>query len=249
MTDRQARITQAFSLGAGTYDDAATVQWSVAHRLVERIESGTNERPQRILEIGCGTGLLSAQLARAFPDSDLLLTDISPSMLKRCRARMGDRHRYQVVDGERPEELTGQFDLIVSSLAFQWFAELGDGLCRLSQHLAPCGRMLFSTLGCDTFSEWRQVHTEQGLSCGAHHYPSGNDLPWPDGFSHRLHAEWVAQFHASGLDFVRSLKAIGAREPTSGYQPLAPGALRRLLASLGGGFSVTYHILYGEIVR
>ena len=158
-----------------------------------------------------------------------------------------------VIWDERPAPvqlaLCGRTDLLIPSAMSEASADLGGGLCRLSQHLAPRGRMLFSTLGCDTFSEWRQVHTEQGLSCGAHHYPSANDFPWPDGFSHQLHAEWVAQFHASGLDFVRSLKAIGDREPTSGYQPLAPGALRRLLASLGGGFSVTYHILYGEIVR
>jgi malonyl-CoA O-methyltransferase len=249
MSNRKARIAEAFSMGARTYDDAATVQWSVAHRLAERIGSATVESSQRILEIGCGTGLLSAQLVRAFPDSELLLTDIAPSMLNRCRARLGNYHRYQLLDGERPEELSGKFDLIVSSLAFQWFADLRGALNRLSRYLAPRGRMVFATLGYDTFSEWRQIHTDQGLSCGAHHYPSAADFPWPDGFSRRLHAEWVAQSHASGLDFVRSLKMIGAHEPVSGHQRLAPGALRRLLASLEGGFSVTYHILYGEIAR
>jgi malonyl-CoA O-methyltransferase len=249
MIDRKARIAQAFSLGATTYDNAATVQWSVAHRLAERIESAAAESPQRILEIGCGTGLLSAQLARAFPDCDLLLTDIAPSMLDRCRARMGNRHRYQLLDGERPEELSGQFDLIVSSLAFQWFSDLRGGLSLLSKHLVPRGRLLFATLGCDTFTEWRQVHTDRGLSCGTHHYPRAEDFPWPDGFSHRLHAEWLVQSHTNGLDFVRNLRVIGAHEPISGYRSLAPGAFRRLLTSLDDGFSVTYHVLYGEIFR
>lgn len=249
MSDRKARIAQAFSSRAATYDDAAALQWAVANRLAERIGSAAAAPPQRILEIGCGTGFLSARLADAFPRSDLLLTDIAPYMLSRCRSRLGDRHRYQVLDGERPERLTGQFDLIASSLAFQWFADLRGGLERLSQLLAPGGRMLFATLGCRTFIEWRQVHADLGLPCGAQNYPSAEDFPWPDGFSHGIDAELVAQPHATGADFVRSLKLLGAHEPAPGYRPLPPGAFRRLLASLQGGFSVTYHLLYGEIYR
>jgi malonyl-CoA O-methyltransferase len=249
MTDRKARIAQAFSQRAGTYDDAAALQRSVAHRLAERIGSSTVVAPRRILEIGCGTGFLSARLAQAFPESGLLLTDIAPAMLNRCRSRLGDRHRYQVLDGERPEELTGQFDLIASSLAFQWFIDLRGGLERLSRLLAPGGRMLFATLGLQTFIEWRHAHISLGLPCGAQNYPRAEDLPWPEGFSSVLDAELVTQSHANGLDFVRSLKMLGAHEPVRGYRPLPAGAFRRLLASLEGGFSVTYQLLYGEIYR
>jgi malonyl-CoA O-methyltransferase len=249
MTDRKARIAQAFSLGAGTYDEAGALQWLIARRLAERIGSSTAVPPQRILEIGCGTGFLSARLAHAYPKSALLLTDIAPSMLNRCRSRMGDRHRYLVLDGERPEDLTGQFDLIASSLTFQWFADLRGGLERLSHLLAPGGRMLFATLGCRTFIEWRQVHADLGLPCGTQHYPSAEDFPWPAGFSCEIDSELEIQPYANGADFVRSLKALGAHEPAPGYRPLASGAFRRLLASLEGGFAVTYHMLYGEIYR
>ncbi len=248
MIDRKARIAQAFSLRAETYDDVAALQLVVSRRLAERIGSAA-ALPHRILEIGCGTGFLSARLAHAFPEGDLLLTDISPSMLNRCRSRMGDRHRYQVLDGERPKELTGQFDLIVSSLAFQWFADLRGGLEQLSLRLARGGRMLFATLGCQTFVEWRQAHTDLGLPCGLQDYPSAEHFPWPYGFSHRLDAELLTEFHPNGMEFVRRLRLLGAREPTADYRPLPSGAFRRLLASLESGFSVTYHVLYGEIFQ
>jgi malonyl-CoA O-methyltransferase len=245
---RKARIARAFSLQAGAYDDVAPVQRLAAGRLAERIGQRAVP-PRRILEIGCGTGFLSARLAGMFPESDLLLTDISPAMLQHCRARLGEGPRYQVLDGEQPEALTDKFDLIASSLAFQWFDDLRGGMETLGHLLAPGGRMVFATMGRGSFTEWRQAHADFGLPCGAQDYPGAEDFPWPDGFSHRLDDELVVQNYDNGMDFARRLKMLGAREPAPGHRPLPAGAFRRLLASLEGGFSVTYHLLYGEIFR
>lgn len=246
---RKDRITRAFASKAGAYDAVADVQWMVARRLAERIDAAHLRAPARILEVGCGTGFLSSRLAEAFADSEMVLTDIAPSMLERCRARVGNRPRYLVLDGERPEGLDGGFDLIVSSLAFQWFVDLGAALQRLSQLLAPGGRMMFATLGRKTFAEWRQAHHALGLACGTPEYPTAEELPWPPGMAHDLDEDLISQPYADGHDFVKSLKALGASEPAPGYQPLSPGAFRRLLASLDGGFTATYHVLYGSIRR
>ena len=242
---RKERIAKSFSSRAGGYDLAADVQWLVAGRLADRIER--IERPKRVLEIGCGTGFLSGRLMAAFPDSDMVLTDISPSMLERCHARVGDRPRYVVLDGERPERLEGRYDLIVASLAFQWFVDLKGGLERLSYLLAPEGRMLFATLGPKTFAEWRAAHVRLGLVCGTPQFPGVEDFPWPEGFGHRANEELLRQPYADGRDFVKTLKALGAGEPAPGYTPLSAGSFRRLLASLDHEFAVTYHVLFGEI--
>jgi malonyl-CoA O-methyltransferase len=97
------------------------------------------------------------------------------------------------------------------------------------------------------FNEWRRAHADLGMACGTQIYPSDEAFPWPAEYSHAVSEELVAQTHANGADFVRSLKALGAREPTPGYRPLPPGAFRRLLTALEGSFSVTYHVLYAEI--
>ena len=248
MTHRKSRIAEAFDAQAAAYDTVAPVQAEIARRLAARIKART-PAPRRILEIGCGTGLLSTHLAAAFPESELILTDIAPAMLERCRARLGGHPTYHLLDGEHPDPLPGSFDLIASSLAFQWFSDLGGALARLGQKLAPNGRLHFATLGNETFKEWRTAHAALALPCGTPIYPGAETFPWPENFPHSLEAEFLLQPYASGRDFARSLKTLGAREPAPGYRPLSPGAMRRLLASLEGGFEATYHVIYGEVRR
>ncbi len=242
---RKARIAAAFSAQAGSYESVGEVQREVAMRLARRIGSVARV-PRNILEIGCGTGFLSVEMARIFPDADLLLSDISPAMLACASARV--RARGLVLDGEHPQ-LTERFDLIVSSLALQWFGDLQAGLARLAGLLAPGGRLMFATLGADSFKEWRQAHAALGLACGTPEYPGAENFPWPPGVSRTLEAEPIVHAYADGMSFIRSLKALGAREPVAGYRPLSPGNMRRVLASFEDGISITYQILYGAILR
>jgi malonyl-CoA O-methyltransferase len=250
MNEHKGRIASAFTAQADVYDAAADLQWLVAERLAEQIEARIRKVPRRILEIGCGTGFLSARLADAFPETRLVLTDIAPTMLTRCRARIGDKHTYMVLDGERPDGLEGGFDLIASNLAFQWFVDLPGAMARLSELLAPGGQMLFATLGVETFREWRQAHEKLGLACGTPSYPKPDSFPWPEPpFTHDHVDDRILHPYANGRDFVNSLKLLGASEPAPGYKPLSPGAMRKLLASLEGGFEATYHVIYGEVRR
>ncbi len=243
----KSRIAAAFTRQAAAYDSVAAVQREVALRLARRAVSRLPAPPARILEIGCGTGLLSAELATAFPAARLLLTDISPAMLERTRARLGERAEYRVVDGEHPEGMEGKFELIASSLAMQWFADLPGALARLSGLLAPGGRLCFATLGTGSFAEWRAAHAALGLPCGVHDYPEAAPFPWPPGVTGAFAEEFLTEHHASGQAFARALKTLGAGEPTSGHRPLPAGAFRKVLHALHGGFAVTYHVLYGEI--
>ena len=59
----------------------------------------------RVLEIGCGTGLLGEALMPRWPDASWLMTDLSPAMLARARARFAGMGRiaYRVMDGAAPD--------------------------------------------------------------------------------------------------------------------------------------------------
>src|SRR3546814_19422510 len=76
------------------------------------------------------------------------------------------------MDGEWPCFEGQWFDLIISSLAFQWFDNLTGALERLYALLRPGGSILFSTMAARSFAEWRAVHERFGLTAGTPHYPS-----------------------------------------------------------------------------
>jgi tRNA (cmo5U34)-methyltransferase len=73
----------------------------------------------RVLDLGAGTGLLSALIARAFPCARITLADVSPEMLGVARRRFANeptRFELRVVDYER-ETLAGGYDAVVSALS------------------------------------------------------------------------------------------------------------------------------------
>lgn len=72
----------------------------------------------RILDLGAGTGLLSAALLEQLPDADLTLVDRSDIMLSQARARFAESQEVTVRTGDLVDPLPeGKFDAIVSGLA------------------------------------------------------------------------------------------------------------------------------------
>jgi malonyl-CoA O-methyltransferase len=245
--DVKERIAASFSAGAACYDQVANVQRQVAQRLATRIAAALPAPPKRILEIGCGTGLFSAHLAALYPQAELVLTDISPSMLEQASLRLGGRARYRRMDGEAPDPALGSFDLIASSLAIQWFSDLCRGIGRLDGRLAPGGRLAFATLGAESFAEWRAAHETIGLRPGLHPYPPADRFPWPEHCAGTVEVETIQDHHANGQAFARALKDLGAGQPAPGHKPLTPAELRRVLGQFQAGCTASYQVVYGML--
>ncbi|MCK2055061.1 methyltransferase domain-containing protein [Methylobacterium sp. 37f] len=237
-------VARAFN-GAEGYDGAAAIQALVADRLAARIAAAPLAPAPRILEVGCGTGLLTGALHRAFPDGSLLATDLAPAMILRCRTRLSRAQalRLCVMDAERPCLAPG-FDLIASSLAAQWFEDLAGTLARLAGLLAPGGLLAVATLASGTFAEWRAAHAALGLEAATPRYPTRADLAalTIPGCTLAVSTEPLGESHADGRAFLGALRAIGAGTPGAGT-PLSPGALRRVLRRFeAGGAQVTYEV-------
>ena len=93
--------------------------------VVESIPFGTKQ-PLRVLDLGAGTGLLSAVVAGRYPRSRVTLVDLSVEMLRVARQRFASepgRFEFRVMDFAR-KELPGGYDLVVSALAIH---HLTDG--------------------------------------------------------------------------------------------------------------------------
>ncbi|WP_028548409.1 class I SAM-dependent methyltransferase [Paenibacillus sp. UNC451MF] len=77
----------------------------------------TKESP-RILDLGAGTGLLSAGILHKFPHAQLTLVDLSDKMLETARQRFADNRRIEYIVADYSQyEFDGRYDIIVSSLS------------------------------------------------------------------------------------------------------------------------------------
>lgn len=80
----------------------------------------------RVLDLGAGTGLLSAMIAEAFPNARLTLVDFSSGMLGEARRRFApsdtDRFGFTVLDYAR-ETLRGEYEVVVSALSIHHLAD------------------------------------------------------------------------------------------------------------------------------
>ena len=76
-----------------------------------------NPRPA-ILDIGAGTGLLSALMLKKFKEAHLTLVDLSESMLSIAKERFADRNDVRYIAGDYSSvDFTGRYDLICSALS------------------------------------------------------------------------------------------------------------------------------------
>ncbi|MGH2856705.1 MAG: class I SAM-dependent methyltransferase [Solirubrobacteraceae bacterium] len=97
----------------------------------------------RVLDLGCGTGDLSAALMAA--GARVVAVDIAEAALRRARARHPDLELALVpIDGPLPLD-DGAFDVVWSSEVIEHVADTARWLSEVRRVLAPGGRLLLTT--------------------------------------------------------------------------------------------------------
>jgi malonyl-CoA O-methyltransferase len=241
-----SKVSHAFSQAAETYDHCAVIQHFTAQRLATKILTQEGPSLGRVLEVGCGTGILSKHLSSY---ADLyVLTDISFSLLQKARKKASGKHVFPViVNGEHPC-FTASFDVIVSNLMmFHWLHDAKSALARLAACLKPEGRLYMSALGNNTFHEWRAAHSLVEAPCGILDFISFGQLKdWlPLSGIRAVEEEWVTTTPASALDFLRSLKTMGGHLPHPGYRPLPYKTFNKVMEVYNQNPQISCQILYG----
>ena len=80
-------LRRRFERAAPRCDDADALAREVARRMDERLDY-IRLSPQRVLDLGCGTGADLPRLAERFPAATLLAADFAPAMLVRAGVRL-----------------------------------------------------------------------------------------------------------------------------------------------------------------
>jgi tRNA (cmo5U34)-methyltransferase len=121
----------------------------------------------RILDLGAGTGLLSAFIAEAFPKARIELVDISEAMLAGARSRFErqSRFRFRQLDYLK-EPLGGPYHAIVSALSIHHAsqAEKADLFRRVLGALAPEGAFINADQVLGDQDAWLREVRESGVS-------------------------------------------------------------------------------------
>lgn len=154
------RVARCFGKAARTYTAEAVAQRQIAGHLCDLLTRYCPKRPDSLLEIGCGTGLLTSRLLKTLHPASADINDLCPEM-EACIQEASPSVRFIAGDAERLT-FPQSYDLIASSSTFQWFTDPEGFLQRLSAHLQPGGILAFSTFGPDNLKEIRTV-TGNGL--------------------------------------------------------------------------------------
>ena len=140
-----------FDSAAATWDEnpgRVKMAHDVARAVIETIQPGP---AMDVLDFGCGTGLLTLALQPHV--RTITAVDSSQGMLDvldtKIRAQKIANVRTRRVDLEKGDTLTGQFDLVVSSMTFHHIRDTGMLLDRMAEILKPAGRIAIADLDSD----------------------------------------------------------------------------------------------------
>ncbi|MCP3672706.1 MAG: malonyl-ACP O-methyltransferase BioC [Gammaproteobacteria bacterium] len=158
--DKQ-QACSAFSRAAERYDEVAVLQRETGQRLVERLDLMLIE-PKVILDIGSGTGVATAELAKRYKKAQIVALDFAFPMLLKTRKRGSwlRRPRCVCADLEHLPFADGSVDLIYSNAALQWSNDLEHTFGEFMRVLRPGGLVAFTTFGPDTLKELRMAWSE-----------------------------------------------------------------------------------------
>ena len=248
------KIAANFSSSSASYDQYAVMQQQAALALVRRLSELRQQLPVGpVLEIGCGTGVVSRELLTMFPGRALTLLDLAPGMIEENRQNLAPylqtAHQvdWQIRDAETIDARQ-HYALIASCLTLQWFQDLPRSLSRLGEALLPDGILLCSYLGDKSFPEWRRACLALDLPCTMNRLPNEQQIVETFhglGYEVTAWSEMIEQHYPRALEFFRSLKKTGT-STHSATDRLSLGQMARLLDSWsedsGGAVTVTYQI-------
>lgn len=257
------RLARAsFDRAAESYDQAAVLQREVADRVLERL-AYIKPEPQRLLDLGCGTGYSLQPLAQRYPGSEIWALDVSLNMLDAAKRKpsmwqkLRGRFRYVAGDAEQLPLADASVDMIFSSLALQWCVDLDQTFAEWRRVLKPEGLLMFSTFGPDTLKELRQSFETVDNYSHTNRFIDMHDIGdalLRNGFGDPvMDMEMLTVTYDDLFSIMRDLKQIGAHNVTQGRGRGLMG--RRRMQAVSEAYEqyrqdnrlpVSYEVVYGQ---
>ncbi len=244
----------AFDREAARYDEHAVLEREVGLRLIERLEF-QSEVPQRIIDLGSGTGHCCAALKRRFHNAEVIGLDASVGMSRALQGQSSTHYPLLAVCGDLSALPFSDrsTDLLFSNLALQWSLDFGALCEEFRRVLRPGGLLLFTTLGLDSLKEFKQAAAYGQASAQARDFPDLHDVGdalLAAGFSEPvMDSEHITLEYRQFDALVTELEATGASthfgDWTSHTRPAHTLAEAYREFRRNGRYPVTWEIVYG----
>src|SRR5579864_6071694 len=134
-TIRQDASRERSHWDAALYDARHSFVWKYGAEVIELLAPRKGER---ILDVGCGTGHLSRQIALS--GADVTGLDRSPAMIEQARKSYPE---MKFIQGDAADfEVAEPFDAIFSNAALHWVKRAGQAAACIAGALKPGGRFV-----------------------------------------------------------------------------------------------------------
>jgi SAM-dependent methyltransferase len=133
------------TLGPRWVDQEAMLDAQIAPLGLAALERAKVQPGERAIDVGCGCGQTSLQLAeRVGPSGAVLGIDVSAPMLARARARAAGRSKLRFAQADaQTHRFDEVFDLAFSRFGVMFFADPVAAFANLAGALRPGGRLAF----------------------------------------------------------------------------------------------------------
>lgn len=160
------KVKKCFKRSINTYNDNAIVQRNICRHLMDIIKSYTDRKAYNVLEIGCGTGIMTDYLVSEMNIAGITVNDIVEDMYPLIKEVMDKRKvkHYNFLTGDAEQLIIDKkYDVIVSASVFQWFENPDIVMLKMSKMLKEGGLLVFNTYVSGNFREIKAI-SEGGLS-------------------------------------------------------------------------------------
>ncbi|MDY6122070.1 MAG: malonyl-ACP O-methyltransferase BioC [Porphyromonas sp.] len=161
-----ALIADRFRRALPTYEEQAVAQSKIAHHLVGLL-GGVCPKGNvfdHVLEIGCGSGILTKALLNEYTFVHYTLNDLYPEAFEYLQAQVDERQfDFICQDAEKIPFAPNKYDLVASSSTVQWLKDLPSFFAKLYETMRVNGYLLLSSFAPDNLYELSSL-TKQGLT-------------------------------------------------------------------------------------
>jgi len=137
----------SFTWNAADYHKSSPAQALWAKELIAKLGLAGDSR---VLDIGCGDGKITAEIARQLPEGKVTGVDSSPDMVRFAREHFlpGEYRNLAFMEADaRALPLSEEFDVVFSNAALHWICDHKPVLAGIARSLRPGGKMLIQMGG------------------------------------------------------------------------------------------------------